>query len=217
MKLSARLRVACAVGAVLALAAGCTSTSADGPTSTAVVSLTVSPSVVGPSTTSPTSSAPDTPSPSVIEPSAPTSASSDISPQEAADRAAVEEQWRRFWQVYQEMVRIPDSQRIIELESVSVDPIKSELLDVARKFEAEGIDYYGSVAHYRYWATPIDGDRYAILRDCMDQSRYGSVYVATGEKRSAGIPSDHIQGGFYKGDDGIWRVQNFQYITDIAC
>ncbi|HEY5844364.1 MAG TPA: hypothetical protein VIU87_23410 [Mycobacterium sp.] len=217
MKLSARLRVASVVGAVLALAAGCTSTSADGPTSTAIVSLTVSPSVVGPSTAPPAETTSTSPSPSVIEPSTPSPTSGEISPQEAADRAAIEAQWRTFWEVYVNIVRTPEDQRSASLDAVSVDPIKSRILAAAQRFSSEGIDYYGTVVNNPYWPTPVDGQEFALLRDCMDQSQYGSLFVASGEKRSTGIDHDHVQGGFIRGSDGVWRVQNFQYITDTPC
>ena len=217
MKPLSRVRAACMVGVILVLAAGCTTTTADGPTTTNPRPPTASASVVDPSTTAPTPSVRTSPSPSVVDPPSPTSASLDPAAREAADRAAIEAQWRAFWNVYENIVRTPGSQRPAALDAVSLDPIKSEILDAAQRFESDGIDYYGSVVHYPYWSTPVDGQEFALLRDCMDQSDYGSVYVASGEKRSSGVEHDHIQAGFVRGTDGIWRVQNIQYIADVPC
>ena len=98
MRSSFRWRlVACAllVGTVVA---GCTTSTADDPTS-AVPSSTASPSVVDTSPASPASSVPASPSPSVIDASTPppTSPSAlDPEAQEIADRAAVEAAWASF-------------------------------------------------------------------------------------------------------------------------
>ena len=214
MKLSVHFRVALAGGAVVVLAAGCTSSSADGPSSEPLATTpTASPSVVDP--TDPTSS--PSPAPSLIDRPSETPSSSDLAPQEAADRAAIEAQWSSFWNVYENIVRTPGNQRPAALDAVSVDPIKSEILDAVQRFQSDGIDYYGSVVHYPYWPAPVDGQEFAVLRDCMDQSDYGSIYVASGEKRSSGVEHDHIQAGFVRGTDGVWRVQNFQYIVDVPC
>lgn len=207
---------------LLILVAGCTTSTANGPTTTPMATMSGTPSAIDPSSLRPSSSvAPPSPSPS--DPGTPavtpesTPVSSDISPQEAADRAAIEAQWIKFWDVYTNIIRTPSDNRDSILSEVSIDPIKSEILDVAKRFEFEGIDYYGSVIHDTYWASAIGGSNYAIIRDCMDQSQYGSLYVSTGETRSTGVPRDHIQGGFTRGDDGVWRVQNFQYIIDVKC
>jgi len=217
MKLSTRLRAVFAMGAVLALAAACSSNSADGPTSTPVVSLTVSPSVVDPSTAPPVESTSSNPSPSVIEPSTPSPASSEISPQEAADRAAIEAQWAEFWRVYEGIVRTPAVERSTLLDEVSVDPAKTRVLDAAARFDADGLDYYGKVVLRPFKIDLDTGTGQAVLSDCQDQSNYGSVYVSTGQKRTVGVDHNHAQAGFVRGADGIWRVQNVQYPDNVPC
>lgn len=215
MKLLSALRAGCAVGAVLVLVAGCTTSSADGPTSSSA-SATASASVVDTSTRLPTAS-PANPTPSVIEPPTPTPISLDKTAQETADRAAIEAQWTKFWQVYTGIVRTPQDQRSAALDAVSVDPAKGRVLDAASRLEEDGLDYYGDVALHPY-SIDLDADGgQAVLMDCQDQSQYGSIYVATGKKRTVGVDHNHTQAGFVRGDDGVWRVQNVQYIENVPC
>lgn len=218
MNLGTRLRTGAISVGVLILVAGCTSSTADGPTSTAVASATASPSVIDPSSILPSTTAPPpSPSPSVVESSAAPSASSGISPQEAADRAAIEAQWVKFWEVYTGILRTPVDQRSPALDAVSVDPAKTNILNAASKLEADGLDYYGNVIVKPY-SIEIDSKQgLAVLEDCQDQSGYGSVYVNTGKKRTVGVSDNHTQAGFVRGTDGIWRVQNVQYPTNAPC
>jgi hypothetical protein len=153
----------------------------------------------------------------VIDPPTPSSARLDPVAKEAADRAAIEAQWLKFWQIYNGIVRTPSTERSTVLDAVSVDPIKTQILDAASKFDKEGIDYYGSVVQRPYWVTPVNGQPYAVMRDCQDQSQYGSLYVSTGEKRSVGLERDSLQAGFILGGDNIWRVQELQYLENIPC
>ena len=215
MNLGTRLRAGIMATGVLILVAGCTSSTADGPTSTAVTSVTVSPSVIDPSSLQPSPSAPPSSSPSVVEP--PASTSLDPAAQEAADRAAIEAQWAQFWTVYTGIIRTPVDQRSAALDAVSIDPAKASVLAAASRLEADELDYYGNVI-LRPYSIDIQSDQgIAVLEDCQDQSGYGSVYVSTGKKRTVGVPDNHAQAGFVRGADGIWRVQNIQYPTNVPC
>ena len=160
------------------------------------------------------------PTPSVIDVPPPSSAapsSLDPAAQEAADRAAIEAQWVKFWQIYNGIVRTPAEQRSALLDTVAIDPVKSEMIDAAQRFESQGLDYYGSVIQHPYWDFPVGGQSVAVLRDCQDQSKYGSIWVATGEKRSVGVDRNNLQAGFVRGQDGIWRVQQFNHLENVPC
>lgn len=213
--------VACGVAVVFGLA-GCTSGSADGPTSTSPLTLG-SPSVIDTSTTSvaPTVSSPAvSPTPSVVDVPTPSSAapsSLDPAAQEAADRAAVQAAWVNFWIVYESIVRTPPELREQALEKVSVDPIKGRILAAATDFDSQGLDYFGTVVQHPYWLDSISGGEFAVMRDCQDQSNYGSIYVATGAKRTVGIERDSLQAGFVRDSGGNWRVQNVQYLENVPC
>lgn len=213
--------VACGAAVVIGVAA-CTSSTADGPSSTSPLTLG-SPSVIDASTASiaaTVSSPVVSPTPSVIDVPTPSSAppsSLDPAAQEAADRAAIEAQWVKFWQVYTESVRTPIEQRSSALDTVSVDPIRTRLLDAARRFDDEGLDYWGSVVPHPYWVEPVNGQQFAVMRDCQDQSHYGSIVVQTGAIRSVGVERNSLQAGFVLGPDGIWRVQTLNHLGDVPC
>jgi hypothetical protein len=137
--------------------------------------------------------------------------------QEDADRAEIEAQWRRFWDLYLNSVKTPADKRKAALSQVAVDPILSEVLNAATDFEQQGLDYYGNVTINPYWTRPVNGQPFAIMRDCQDQSKYGSYYVATGKKRSVGVERDSLQVGFLLGNDDVWRVQQLQYLENVPC
>ena len=124
--------IACGIAIVLGVTA-CTSNSADGP-STSSSGTTPSASVVDPSagTSGPAvSSPPASPTPSVIDvptPGSPTPTSLDPVAQEAADRAAIEAQWVKFWDIYVNLVRTPLSDRDALVATVSVEPTRTNLM-----------------------------------------------------------------------------------------
>ena len=209
-------RITACAAAVALLVAGCTSTTADDPTTaTASKSSTApTPSVVD---VSPIASLPVSPSSDLTssEPSTkPTETSGSLDPatQDAADRAAIEAQWAAFWSVYNGIVRTPTDQRSSVLSTVAVDPILSEILGAADRFDSQGLDYYGSVVQHPYWVTPVSGQPFAVMRDCQDQSGYGSLYTSTGVKRSVGIDRNSIQAGFIK-----LKFRSFEGVEQRIC
>lgn len=218
MRPSLRWRLAACALLVGTIAAGCTSNSADDPTSTAS-SSTASPSVVDTSSASPSSSGAASPSPSVIDPSSPPPSSSTLDPeaQEIADRAAVEAQWAKYWDTYINLVRTSPAERVSLANEVAVDPAASNLLRSAEYFESLGRDNYGSVTHRNSWMQPINGSTSTVLSDCQDQSQFGSLDSATGKKLTVGVERDNISVKFIKGVDGIWRVEEIFYLVDTPC
>lgn len=215
MNLGPHLRTVTLAVGVLVLVAGCTSSSADGPTSTAIVSVTVSPSVIDPSSLLPSPTAPASPSPSSQPPPSPTSL--DPAAQEAADRAAIEAQWIKFWIAYSDMIRTPDDEREELLSAVATSPLKETMIDEARIAETEGRDNYGSVRHRIYWDIPIEGKPIATIADCQDQTGTGVVDVNTGEKLSEGVDQVSLRGQMLRGNDGIWRVQALFESGETSC
>lgn len=215
MNLGPHLRTVTLAVGVLVLVAGCTSSSADGPTSTAIVSVTVSPSVIDPSSLLPSPTAPASPSPSSQPPPSPTSL--DPAAQEAADRAAIEAQWIKFWEVYADIVRTPEADRIAVVDAVAVSPQKEMLLDAAATAEAAGIDSWGSVKHRIYWQDPVDGKATATIADCQDQSESGQIDIATGERIVTGVPRIDLRGNFVRVADGTWKVEQAINLGSADC
>ena len=132
MRPSLRWRLAACALLVGTIVAGCTTSTADDPTST-VPSGTASPSVVDTSPASPVSSVPASPSPSVIDASTPPTSPTTLDPeaQEIADRAAVEAQWVKFWDAVTRSIRNPPAERDAQRRRSAVDPNRSQMLDDA--------------------------------------------------------------------------------------
>jgi hypothetical protein len=136
---------------------------------------------------------------------------------EAADRAAVESQWIKSWDVYLAIATTPAADREPLIATVAIDPTKSNMLNDAAKFDAQGLQTYGSLGHRISWPQPINDASTALIDDCQDASQTGSMNVATGNKITAGVPRDHYQGNLVKGDDGVWRVAEVYYLKDEPC
>lgn len=206
--MTAALAIACV------LLAGCTSASGvnietlDPATSTSTASSTASAS---PSQ----SSAP--PSSVLASPSPTAGTDSGLPAGEAADRAAVESQWIKSWDVYAALAHTPGDQRAALAGTVAVDPALTNMLTDAQTLTGKGWDTYGQIAHRISWPQSVDGKPSAVIADCQDSSQSGSYETSTGYKRTVGVPRDHMQGILLRSDDGIWRVQQVFYLKDEPC
>ena len=207
-----------AAGAILA---GCTGTSGVNTQdlTTATGSSTISASIS--STVDPSSSA-QTPSATSAFPTTDTAPSvsagtEGLSAQETADRAAVESQWVKSWDVYLELARTPAADREALVASIAVDSTKTNMLSDAAKFDSQGLETYGFLGHRISWPQPINGGTTALIDDCQDASQSGSMKTATGDKVTVGVARDHYQGSLVKGDDGVWRVGQVFYLKDEPC
>ncbi len=140
-----------------------------------------------------------------------------MSTTEATDRAAVEAQWIRSWDVYTGIARIPKAQRETLVDTVAVGPARANMLKDAGRFDSQGLETYGELGHRISWPQPIAGRDYAVIDDCQDASDAGSKRVGTGDKVTVGVARDHYQGRLVKGDDGRWRVEQVFYLKDGPC
>ena len=220
-RVGSRLRMAMLASALALAAVGCTSSSGDRPPTSATPSAsTATASVVDPSSSSSVvveSTVSASPPASVIDAPTPISTPPDPGTQEALDRAAVEAQWVKFWDIYINFVRTPGSERDMLAASVAIEPIRSDLSKSAANFESEGRDNYGTVTHRLSWIDSISGGSSAVIADCQDQSQFGSMSVSSGEKLSVGVDRDNIKGAFEKGADGIWKLKQIYYVPDVPC
>jgi hypothetical protein len=218
MRPSLRWRLAACALLVGSIVAGCTTSTADNPTS-AVPSGTASPSVVDTSSASPASSVPASPSPSVIDVSTPPTSPTTLDPeaQEIADRAAVEAAWVKFWSVYDGLIRIPPAERDAAAASVAVDPTLSQMIDDATTFAAQGIDFYGSSTFHPYWEQSINGAATAVMGDCTDTSSSGSVNTVSGQTLTVGVPKNNTRATFVRDEQGVWRVSEIFYLSGLEC
>jgi hypothetical protein len=206
--LTAALIIGCAVFAGCTSGSGVNTETLDPPTSTATAS---SSAAASPSP----SSAPQ--SSAVASPGATAGSDSGLPAGESADRAAVESQWVRSWDVYLAIARTPAADREALIATVSVDPTKANMLSDAAKFDSQGLETYGALGHRISWPQPINVAPTALIDDCQDASQSGSMKAATGDKVTVGVPRDHYQGSLVKGDDGVWRVAEVYYLKDEPC
>lgn len=180
-----------------------TASSTAAPNSTAATSPTSSPS-------SSSASAP------LFSSAAPTTSDA-ISATEAADRAAVEAQYTRYWEVYAALPHTPEDQWDALLGAVAVEPVLSNAKKDARTIMGKGRDTYGTVAHRFSWPKSIDGSDTATISDCDDTSQSGAYETATGNKVTVGVPRRHMVGSMIRGADGIWRIQQSYWLADEPC
>ena len=154
---------------------------------------------------------------STAGPSSAATGTDGLSPQESADRAAIEAQWNKFWEVYLELPHTPEGDRQALAASVAVDPGLTNLLTDATTVEQKGWDSYGQIIHRISWPQPVDGKTTAVIADCQDTSQAGSLETSTGNKTTVGVERNPLQGNLVRGEDGVWRVQQAYYLKDEPC
>ena len=214
-------RITACAAAVALLVAGCTSTTADDPTR-AIASKSPTaptPSVldISPSPDPPLGSNETTASSNESSRSAATQSSLDPAAQEVSDRAAVEAAWAHFWKVTDSLATVPESDRLGAASGVAIDPTLTQVLEQARDLADKGLAVYGSSTFHPYWDQSIDGMSTAVMGDCTDTSQSGSMVLATGERRTVGVPDNNTRVTFVKDADGLWRVKEIFFLVDVKC
>lgn len=223
-RLGSRMRDrAIAVSALLAVSAflsGCTSSSgvnAQDLTSTAG-STTIS--AAGPSTSSSqsrTTTAPPTSEAPTVTSTLESAGTVGLSAEESTDRAAIETQWDKFWQVYAALPHTPEGDRQTLATQVAVDPALSSLLNDAKTLNGKGWDTYGQFTSRISWPQSVDGKATAVIADCQDASQAGSFETSTGNKTTVGVARNPLQATLARGEDGVWRVVQVFYLQDEPC
>jgi hypothetical protein len=140
-----------------------------------------------------------------------------LSAQEAADRAAIEEVWRRFWDLYLIISRENPNDRAGLLAPIVDDPIRSEIIDGSAEADRQGVEAFGQIVLHPYWYRSIDGQPLAVIGDCRDTSGSGSKFAATGIIRSTGVANVNTVGAFRKGPDGVWHLYQVAFLTGVPC
>ena len=140
-----------------------------------------------------------------------------LSAQETADRAAIESQWNKLWQIYAALPHTAESDRPALAAEIAVDPALSNLLTDANTLNSKGWDTYGQFTSRISWPQPVDGKATAVIADCQDASQAGSLETSTGNKTTVGVARNPLQGTFVRGQDGVWRVDRVFYLKDEPC
>lgn len=140
-----------------------------------------------------------------------------LSAQELDNRAAIEAVWITYWRIYTKINDVPAEKRLASLNAVSVDPIKGKIVRSALQFDKKGLNTYGNVAHRIYWGPLVNNSSPAIMGDCLDTSKYGTLISKTNSKQTVGYPRDNTRGIFIRGSDGRWRVQSVESLVNQIC
>lgn len=174
----------------------------------------------------PTNGASSTTSPSTINleptaaspnPAPPSTGDDDLSAQERSDRAAIEAQWIKSWDIYLELPGTPQDQRQALAAIAMVDPALSGALKDASAVNDKGWDTYGDIEHRISWPKAVNGGDTALVDDCMDTSNSGSFETSTGNKTTAGTARLHVQGNLIRSADGNWLVAQNYFLKDEPC
>lgn len=136
---------------------------------------------------------------------------------EAANRAAIEAQWNKLWQVYAALPHTSEADRQALAAQVAIEPALTNLITDANTLNSKGWDTYGQFTSRISWPQPIDGKSTAVIADCQDASQAGSFETSTGDKTTVGVARNPLQGSFVRGDDGVWRVEQVFYLKDEPC
>jgi len=130
---------------------------------------------------------------------------------EAADRAAVEAAYRRFWQVSRTFDRRYPMRRWREvLGAVAADPELSLVLANAERQRRDGIVLYGQVVP-RPAVQPVRGADRATVTDCGDASHAGQADARTGQRKTVGVARNPVVAVLLRGRDGVWRVSTVRF------
>lgn len=167
-------------------------------------STSLPPASSGPGGSTPASRSASTGAPPV------TVATSGRSAQEVADRTAIEQAWLHYWDVYLKFYDATPAQRVQLLKGVTTEPQTSKLIESGLLADKEKARTRGNVRHRFYWGPPVDGQDLAVVGDCMDTSKYGSYFVATGKQRSAGIPRANIRIIIKRSGTSGWLIEKIE-------
>lgn len=139
------------------------------------------------------------------------------SPEEAANRAAIEAQWVKFWEVAAGLSEQPEDQWDALISEVSIDPMRSSVLESASRRKLANRSNYGSIGHFIFWQFPVDGADVATIADCQDHSKAGMIDNTTGERSDPGGARVNVRGILARGQDGVWRVREYFELADSPC
>ena len=141
--------------------------------------------------------------------------SSRTTPATSDPRLAVQQAWTKFWSVNTRLHAIPPNDIESAIKSVAVDPTLGEMRTELSLFASTHLTNYGYVVNHPY-ETALNNASSAVVKDCMDQSHFGSM-TTMGVKKTVGVARDNTTAAFVKGADGVWRVKNIVYLLDVKC
>jgi hypothetical protein len=158
------------------------------------------------------------PPPRSLPPAAPPATTARTAPGSAAagrpvgtpDLQAVEQAYRRFWDVAQDLDQNPEDHWRTALADVAADPVLSRILDGLHRRVRAGYRQYGTVVPH---LTVVElGARRASVLDCQDASATGEIDTSTGLLTNRGRAHTPITATLTRGDDARWRLTDASYL-----
>lgn len=175
-----------------------TSPSSDGPTTTG--------STPTASTTHPASTTPTTSGSSARSSRPPASTSSSRATAggiPAADRTEIAKVWADYWKVRGNAGTSKAGNYKAQAASVATGIEYSGLIETDEKFRQNGIASFGEFVSRISWG-PLVSDE-AVIRDCMDQSKFGTYDTSNNKAITIGHPRVNLNVTFKSTTNG-WRV-----------
>ncbi|WP_353649609.1 hypothetical protein ABLG96_01210 [Nakamurella sp. A5-74] len=102
----------------------------------------------------------------------------------------------------------------IAAKAVAVGHEYEGFVSSAKLFKQRGLAYFGTIKSRISWG-PLAGDE-AVIRDCMDQTKFGTYEVATKNAVTIGSSHENLNATF-KRVAGVWRVQGIFNNKDESC
>jgi hypothetical protein len=100
---------------------------------------------------------------------------------------------------------------------VAVPALAEKMVTAAEKASIENRDNYGEVIHHIFWQFDVGGKSNAVIADCLDQSKAGTVDTATWAILTVGPERSNMRGEMLRGSDGIWRVESVTSLNETQC
>ena len=163
----------------------------------------------------PTSSA--TPTPVSPTPSSETPTAATAADPEAANRRAIEAVWTKYWNDVLTLSRTPAAQRQAVMEQVAVPALASTVVAATAQDEVAGRTDFGTATHRPFWATSVGEKSTAVMSDCLNATKSGTLDTKTGKKLSTGGPRNNLRITFVKGAAYSWRVSKVEVIANVQC
>lgn len=136
---------------------------------------------------------------------------------ESGDRRGAAAAWTRLWGVVVILVRTPASRRKALALTVADDTLAGQIVASSNLAAKQGRDNYGSITHHIRWPKSISGSKSALIEDCQDQSKFGTMDTTTRKRLSVGNASTLYRGTLTRTTAGKWIVTRVIGYTAEEC
>ena len=121
----------------------------------------------------------------------------------------------KFWVIYDDLIRIPATERERHCRSVAVDPTLSQMIDRTRTTsQRKALTTTDRSNIHPYWEQSINGAATAVMGDCTDTTARVPSIPLRDKKLTVGVPKQqHASEHSPSDEQGIWRVAEIFYLS----